>query len=73
MIESKIRKWGNSYGVLISKKEIKKHHLSKDALVVINIKKKQNLEKLFWICKFSKPTKEIIEEIKQGYDGGILL
>ena len=68
MIESKIRKWGNSYGVLISKGDIEKKNLGENEEVIITIKKKMNLEKLFGICKFKRPTIEIMKEIKEGYN-----
>ena len=68
MIESKIRKWGNSYGVLIPKGEIDKKQLSENDKVVITLERKVDLGPLFGICKFKKSTKEIIKEIREGYD-----
>ena len=67
-VESKIRKWGNSYGVLIPKAEIEKMSLHESEKVLLDIKKKPELEQLFGICRFKKPTKELIREIREGYD-----
>ena len=68
-IDTKIRKWGNSYGVLIPKSVLEEEHLTENDSIKINIiGKKKDLEKLFGLCKFKKPTNEIIKEIKEAYD-----
>ncbi len=68
-VETKIRKWGNSYGILLPKNIINEQNLTENDLVIINIaSKKQDLSKLFGFCKFKKSTKEIMKEIKEGYD-----
>lgn len=68
-VESKIKRWGNSYGVLLSKELIENEMLKENETVVVNIhSKRKNLEKLFGLCKFKKSTKDIIKEIKEGYD-----
>jgi len=67
-IKSKIKKWGNSYGVLIGKEEMKKKNIHEGETVIITIKKKKELEDIFGICNFNKPTEKIIKEIREGYD-----
>ncbi|MAG47198.1 hypothetical protein CL617_01210 [archaeon] len=66
--ETRIRKWGNSYGFLIKKEEMKKRNLHENEKIIVNIKKRKNLEELFGLCHFKKPVKEIMREIKKGYD-----
>ena len=68
MIEGKITRWGNSYGILIPKETLEKQHLHEQDEIVITIQKKSNLEKLFGLCKFKKSTKEMLKEIREGYD-----
>ncbi len=68
-IETKLRKWGNSYGVLLPKEVVENQNLKEDSIVKINISpKKPDFRKLFGLCKFKKPMKEIIKEIKEGHD-----
>ncbi len=65
---SKIRRWGNSYGVLVPKQLIEEKNLSEGDEVVITLEKKADLSKLFGLCKFKKPTSELMKEIREGYD-----
>lgn len=65
---SKIRKWGNSFGVLVPKDLIIEERLNEGDEVVVQIKKKYDLSRLFGLCKFKKPTSEIMREIREGYD-----
>ncbi len=68
-IQSKIRKWGNSYGILLSREVLDNENLHENDEVLVNVKsKKADLSGLFGICKFKRPTKEIIKEIKEGYN-----
>jgi len=68
VLEGKIKRWGNSYGILITKEEIKKKKFHENETVLIDIKKKKDLSPLFGLCHFKRPTKEIIKEIREGYD-----
>ena len=68
IIKSKIRRWGNSFGILIPKDFIKKRNFSENENVLVDLKKKKNLQELFGICSFKRPVKEIMREIKDGYD-----
>lgn len=72
-MQGKIKKWGNSYGVLISKEEVGKRNIEEGEEVSIEIKKKYDLSPLFGFCKFKRPIKEIMADIKEGYNDWILL
>lgn len=63
MITAKIKRWGNSIGVLIPKKEALSLNLNEDEEVVLEISKKENpLKELFGAGKTNKITKkEFIE------------
>ena len=68
-IESKIRKWGNSYGVMLPKQFLESEHLQEEETVKVNIvSKKADIGKLQGLWKFKRPIKEIMKDIKEGYD-----
>ena len=64
---SKIRKWGNSFGVLVPKELIKKENLKVNEEVVVKLEKKKDLMQLFGFCNFKNPTKQLMKEIREGY------
>lgn len=62
-MESRIRRWGRSMGVVIPMDKIKEAHLRKDEAVKILIKRKKNpLEETFGTVKLKRSTQEILEE-----------
>ena len=66
MIASKIKKWGNSFGVLIPKSELEKRHLGENQEVIIEITKKGSpLKELFGFGKKNKITKESFLETRK--------
>ena len=69
MIAGKIKKWGNSFGVLIPKKEMEKMNLKEDQEVIVEVTKKGNpLKELYeWgkTHKLSKPTEQILKEARK--------
>ncbi len=68
-IESKVRKWGNSYGVMLPKQFLESEHLQEEDIVKVNIiSKKADIGKLRGLWKFKRPIKEIMKDIKEGYD-----
>jgi antitoxin component of MazEF toxin-antitoxin module len=73
MIEGRIRRWGNSYGILVSKDEMKRHNLNVDEEILMDIKKKNRMEELFGLCKIEKPTTQILRESRESEKDGILL
>ena len=59
MLVCKIKKWGNSFGLLIPKTELRKMDMSENQEVIVDITKKENpLKELFGFGKKSKITKE---------------
>jgi len=69
MIAGKIKKWGNSYGILIPKKDMVDMDLKEDQEVILDITKKENpLKELFGFAKKNKidgSTEEIIKEVRK--------
>jgi len=65
MIISKTRKWGSSLGVVIPKQVVKELKLRENEEVAFEITKKNNpLKELFGSVKLSKPTEQLLKEIR---------
>ena len=65
MIISKTRKWGSSLGVIIPKNVVKELKLRENQEIVIDVKPKENpLKELFGSAKLSKPTEQLLKEIR---------
>ncbi|MBI3035233.1 AbrB/MazE/SpoVT family DNA-binding domain-containing protein [Candidatus Woesearchaeota archaeon] len=65
MIILKTRKWGSSIGMVIPKKIAKELKIRENQDVIVDIKPKENpLKELFGSGKFSKPTEQILKEIR---------
>lgn len=65
MIVLKTRKWGSSIGMVIPKKVAKELKIRENQDVIVDIKPKENpLKELFGSGKFSKPTEQILKEIR---------
>ena len=65
MIVSKTRKWGSSLGVVIPNDVVKELKLMENQEIVIDIKPKDNpLKELFGSVKLSKPTEQLLKEIR---------
>jgi len=65
MIAAKIKKWGNSYGILIPKNELQKMNLGENQEVIVDISKKENpLKEMFGFAKNVRPKKSAEQIIK---------
>ena len=65
MIILKTRKWGSSIGMVIPKKVAKELKIKENQDVVVDIKPKDNpLKELFGSGKFSKPTEQLLKEVR---------
>lgn len=71
-VETKVRRWGRSLGIVIPKGILKGEGIKADDTVKIIVTKKKRgnaLEKTFGSVKFSKPTAEILSEgDKESWD-----
>lgn len=64
-VESRIRKWGNSFGVVIPNEVMKKEKLKEGQKVGILILKKADvLKRTFGTLKLKKSAQEIKDEIR---------
>ena len=65
MIILKTRKWGSSIGMVIPKKVAKELKIRENQDVIVDIKPKENpLKELFGSARLSKPTEQILKEIR---------
>lgn len=72
MISGKIKKWGNSFGVLIPKQEVERMHLAENQEVTIEVTKKENpLRELFGFGKRNKISRDEFLETRRMLEKGI--
>ena len=65
MIISKTRKWGSSLGIVIPKDVVKELKQRENKEIIVDVKPKENpLKELFGSVKLSKPTEQILKEIR---------
>ncbi len=65
-IKTKLRKWGNSFGIVVPQKAIEKTNAKDgDEVIILFKKEKPNLRKLFGAHKFSKSTDKLMKEMDE--------
>ncbi len=70
MITATVKRWGNSLGLLIPKKEAQHLHLQESQQVVVDlISIEQPLKELFGFCKDHKITRGEFLETRQLLEG----
>lgn len=69
-VETKVRKWGRSFGVVIPKEKIKEEGIKENETIKLLIAKRSNvLKETFGTFKFKKTTQEMLDEIdKESWD-----
>tara|TARA_Y100000310_G_scaffold272994_1_gene288255 strand:- start:4852 stop:5076 length:225 start_codon:yes stop_codon:yes gene_type:complete len=70
-IKTKLRKWGNSFGVVLPINKLKKEkiHEGEEVIVLLTKRKINPLRETFGTYKFKKSTQEIMDEIdRELYD-----
>ena len=69
MVYGKIKKLGNSYGIIIPMDLVKEKNFVENEVVNVEIRKKnESLRRLFGTLKKTKPTQEIKDELRAGWD-----
>jgi len=62
-VESRLRRWGRSFGVVIPMEKIKEAEFSENETLELIIQKKKNpLKETFGVLKFKRTTQEILDE-----------
>jgi antitoxin component of MazEF toxin-antitoxin module len=68
-IEVKLKKWGNSIGIVIPNETIERLSLKPEEQIVIEISKKENvLKELFGAVKFRRPVEKIVKEARKDLE-----
>ena len=67
LVESKIRKWGNSLGITIPQEVVEEEHLHENQRIIVKINPTQNLASLRGLVKFSKSAQQLKEEMRAGW------
>ncbi|MBS3051704.1 MAG: AbrB/MazE/SpoVT family DNA-binding domain-containing protein [Candidatus Aenigmarchaeota archaeon] len=65
------RKWGNSLGITIPKEIVEKEGITLRDELIVDIKKKRDVEavkKLFGKFKFTKSAQDIKDEMRKGWE-----
>ena len=68
---TKPRKWGNSLGITIPKEIVEKEGITLRDELIVDIKKKRDVEsvkRLFGKFKFTKSTQDIKDEMRKGWE-----
>jgi antitoxin component of MazEF toxin-antitoxin module len=69
MVNAVVKKWGNSYGVILPVKIVRENDLSENEIIEIQIKKKiRNIRALYGTLKLDKSTQKIKDELREGWD-----
>jgi antitoxin component of MazEF toxin-antitoxin module len=69
MVYVRIKKLGNSYGVILPNGLVNEKGFVEDEVVDVEIKKKnESLRRLFGTLKRKKQTQEIKDELRAGWD-----
>jgi len=65
-LKTKLRRWGNSLGIVVPQKIVEKEKAREgDEITILFRKKKPNLKKLLGAHKFSKPTEQLMKEMDE--------
>jgi antitoxin component of MazEF toxin-antitoxin module len=68
-VQSRVRRIGNSLGIVIPSDEVERHGISEGDLVELEVERKINLKQSFGSLKFSKGTQQMKEEARSGWQG----
>jgi len=69
LVNAVVKKWGNSYGVILPIKIVRENDLSENEIIEIQIKKKiRNIKALYGTLKLDKSTQKIKDELREGWN-----
>ncbi|MBU0929840.1 MAG: hypothetical protein KJ623_02105 [Nanoarchaeota archaeon] len=66
-IKAKVKEWGNSLGIIIPKEIVVGEKLKPSDEIIIDIKKKTDIMKLFGKAKFKQTAQELKDEGRKGW------
>ena len=69
VIEVKIKRWGNSIGVVIPNEAVERLNLKPEEEIIIEIEKKNNiLKEMFGKAKFKKSSKKMVGDFRKDFE-----
>ena len=69
MVQAVVKKWGNSYGIILPVKIVRSFELTENDVIDIQIKKKvKAIGSLFGTYKSKRSTQKIKDELRAGWD-----
>ena len=66
--EARVKKWGNSMGVVIPRKIVESQNLKENDRVVISLIKEADLSDVFGSLKRKKSGQDFKDEVRQGWE-----
>ena len=63
-----VKKWGNSLGLIIPNKIAIGENIKPEDEVIVDIKKRQNIMKLFGGLKLKRSSQKMKDEARQGWE-----
>ena len=67
-LEVKVRKWGNSFGLLVSKRDAARIGIKERQILRVKIEETKNpLEELWGAQLISRPTKQVLKEARENF------
>jgi antitoxin component of MazEF toxin-antitoxin module len=68
--EATPKEWGNSLGITLPREVVKKENIApkKKIKVIVIGRSMEHLKKAYGTLKFKKSTKQMMDEIDEGYD-----
>ncbi len=67
-VEVKIKKWGNSMGVILPKELVREKKLKENQKILIQVVEKADLSDIFGTLKFKKSAQELKDEAREGWE-----
>ncbi len=67
-VRTRVRRWGNSFGVTIPKDVAEGMHIHEDEEVIIEVKKTFSIKDAFGSLKPKRSVEEIMKEVDKGWD-----
>jgi len=68
MVYATIRKWGNSYGILLPAEFVRSRNLSEDEVVELEIRKREfRMRDFYGIVKSRRSIQKIKDELREGW------
>jgi len=73
VIEVKIKRWGNSIGVVIPNEIVERLNLKPEEEIIIEIEKKNNiLKEMFGKAKFKKSSKKMVGDFRKDFESKLM-